>query len=218
MAKSSSALLSLGINVNRRYTHTHTHTHTRGGESIKVRRTDQKTVEAPLVFSVMTTKTTTTTRSSKRKAEETRNMEFRLEGRRRRSLVRVNSFRDHSRISLHSPEYSRRLDCHASFSTFPRLAISLLRRGWEPVEGWLVVHRVTVSTRNKNNSVPGREIKKKKKKERKMSGRKRKSGKLPKLPKPLDNGEDIFSNEPRRVHSSANYTSTTFSVFLLFYS
>lgn len=87
-----------------------------------------------------------------------------------------------------------------------------------PVEGWLVVHRVTVSTRNKNNSVPGREIKKKKKKERKMSGRKRKSGKLPKLPKPLDNGEDIFSNEPRRVHSSANYTSTTFSVFLLFYS
>ena len=31
--------------------------------------------------------------------------------------------------------------------------------------------------------------------------------------KPLDNGEDIFSNEPRRVHSSANYTSTAFSVF-----
>lgn len=134
MAKSSSALLSLGINVNRRYTHTHTHT--RGGESIKVRRTDQKT----LVFSVMTTKTTTTTRSSKRKAEETRNMEFRLEGRRRRSLVRVNSFRDHSRISLHSPEYSRRLDCHASFSTFPRLAISLLRRGWAPWKGgWLCI-------------------------------------------------------------------------------
>lgn len=34
-----------------------------------------------------------------------------------------------------------------------------------------------------------------------------------KLRKPLDNGEDIFSNEPRRVHSSANYTSTAFSVF-----
>ena len=43
-----------------------------------------------------------------------------------------------------------------------------------PVEGWLVVHRVTVSTRNKNNSVPGKRDKKKKekkkKKERKMSG------------------------------------------------
>lgn len=29
-------------------------------------------------------------------------------------------------------------------------------------------------------------------------------------------GEDIFSNEPRQVHSSANYTSTAFSVLLDF--
>lgn len=36
-----------------------------------------------------------------------------------------------------------------------------------PVEGWLVVHRVTVSTRNKNNSVPGREIKKRRRKKEK---------------------------------------------------
>lgn len=48
MPNSGPALLSLGINVNRRYT-------LKGEEreSIKVRRTDQKTVEASLVFSVI---------------------------------------------------------------------------------------------------------------------------------------------------------------------
>lgn len=39
--------------------------------------------------------------------------EFRVE--RRSCLVRVNSFRDHSRIRDYSPEYSRRLDCHKLF-------------------------------------------------------------------------------------------------------
>ena len=88
---------------------------------------------------------------------------------------------------------------------------------------------MTVSTRNKNNSVSvwqrdrererrerGRRNEKKKRKERRgwdaawqWWKKKRKT----KLRKPLDNGEDIFSNEPRRVHSSANYTSTAFSVF-----
>lgn len=77
------------------------------------------------------------------KEESRRNAKYGIPGgrrRRRRRLVRVNSFRDHSRISLHSPEYSRRLDCHASFSTFPRLAISLLRGGWTPWRGgWLCI-------------------------------------------------------------------------------
>ena len=138
-------------------------------------------------------------------------MEFRLEGRRRRSVIRVNSFRDHSRISLHSPEYSRRLDCHVSTS-HNKLS---LRGGWVPWRGgWLCIEW-PYPLETKIILSRGREIKKKRRRRRRK--KEKWADQLAKLPKPLDNGEDIFSNEPRRVHSSANYTSTTFSVFLLFY-
>lgn len=75
-----------------------------------------------------------------------------------------------------------------SLTTFPTFTMSHEQRSRWSYGG----NRVTVSTSNKNNSVP--------------TGHKQCN--------PLNNGEDIFSNEPREVYFSANYTS----VFAFSYS